>query len=98
MASTTGVTDQVESQIVMYGADWCVDCRNAQTVLDASGVAYSHVDLMADETAAARAEQISGSKHIPVIVFPDGVFYVEPTKAEVGLKIRALQAEGRIAQ
>ncbi len=92
MASTTGTTDQFKDTIVVYGADWCLDCRNAKLVLDAEGVDYDYIDLMADESAAARAEAISGQKHIPVVVFPDGVFYVEPRKKELALKIRALQA------
>jgi len=91
MASTVGTTDQVKDVIVMYGADWCGDCRNAKQVLDTEGVAYDYVDLVADESAAGVAESISGQKHIPVIVFPDGAFYVEPTKTELALKIRALQ-------
>jgi len=91
MASTTGTTDQVRDVIVMYGADWCGDCRNAKQVLDTEGVAYDYVDLVADEAAATVAESISGQKHIPVIVFPDGVFYVEPTKTELALKIRTLE-------
>jgi len=92
MASMVGTTDQVTNIIKMYGADWCVDCRNAKQVLEAEGVTYDYIDLVADESAAATAESISGQKHIPVIVFPDGVFYVEPTKAELALKIRALKA------
>ncbi len=92
MASTTGTTDQFEDKIIVYGADWCLDCRNAKLVLDAEGADYAYIDLVADEAAAATAEAISGQKHIPVIVFPDGVFYVEPTKKELALKIRALAA------
>jgi len=92
MASSTGTTTQVESQIVMYGADWCPDCRMAKAVLNEEGADWRYVDLVTDESAAGVAESISGNKHIPVVVFPDGVFYVEPTKAELALKVRALVA------
>jgi len=94
MASTTGTTHQVADHIVVYGADWCPDCRMAKAVLDAEGADYEYVDLVADESGADRAEAISGQKHIPVVVFPDGVFYVEPTKAELVLKTRALRDGG----
>jgi len=91
MTSTIGATNQVTDRIVMYGADWCRDCRNAKEVLDTEGAEYEYVDLVADESAARVAEQISGQKHIPVIVFPDGVFYVEPTRTELALKLSALR-------
>ncbi|MDR2930223.1 MAG: glutaredoxin family protein [Propionibacteriaceae bacterium] len=93
MASTTGTTDQFSDHIVVYGADWCPDCRATKAILEAALVEFEYVDLMADEDAPAKAEAISGQKHIPVVVFPDGVFYVEPTKIELGLKLRALQAD-----
>ena len=90
MASLTGMTKEFSESVVMYGAVWCGDCRMAKAVLDGEGVAYDYVDLLGDKSAAVRAEEISGQKHIPVIVFPDGVFYVEPTRAELALKLRSL--------
>jgi glutaredoxin len=91
MASATGTTTKVKDRIQMFGADWCVDCRRAKAVLDQAAVPYDYIDLEADETGAARAESISGQKHIPVIVFPDGAYYVEPTDKELGLKLAAMQ-------
>jgi glutaredoxin len=88
-----GTTEHFTDQVVMYGADWCIDCRNAKEVFELEGTKYIYVDLVADESAAVRAEEISGSKKIPVIIFPDGVFYVEPTKKELALKLRSLEAE-----
>ena len=93
MASTVGTTDQVTDVIQVYGADWCPDCRGAKAVLDAAGAVYDYIDLVADESATRTAEQISGQKHIPVVVFPDGVFYVEPTKTELALKLGVLKTE-----
>jgi glutaredoxin len=68
-----------DSTITMYGAAWCGDCRRAKRVLDDSGVAYDYVDLEALPEAARLAEEISGRKNIPVIVFPDGSHVVEPS-------------------
>ena len=90
MASTTGTTQVFSDKVVMFGADWCIDCRHAKSVLETEGIDFEYIDLVEDESAVARAEEISGQKHIPVIVFPDGVFYVEPTKKELALKLRAL--------
>ncbi len=76
--------------ITMYGAEWCVDCRRAKRVLDASGVAYDYIDLEADPAAADVAHGISGRTNIPVIVFPDGSHVVEPADELLREKIAAL--------
>jgi len=90
MASGSGTTTEFTDTIQVYGADWCPDCRRAKAVLDAAGVVYQDIDLDADEAAAAKAEAISGMKHIPVVVFPDGAYYVEPTNTDLGAKLQAL--------
>lgn len=92
MASATGTSPEHFDVITVFGADWCPDCRRAKAVLDAAGVEYDAIDLEADVAAAARAEAISGQRHIPVVVFPDDVFYVEPTNTELGLKLASLAA------
>jgi len=94
MASGSGTTTEFSDQIQVYGADWCPDCRRAKAVLDAAGVAYADIDLEADEAAAAKAVAISGMKHIPVVVFPDGAYYVEPTNQDLALKLQALALAG----
>lgn len=73
----------------MYGADWCSDCRRAKKLLDASGVDYDYIDLVAEPAQADVAEAISGRKNIPVITFADGSHLVEPTDAELSAKLPA---------
>ena len=90
MASTTGTTSERFERVTVFGADWCPDCRRAKAVLNTAGVPFDEFDLAADPAATARAEAISGQRHIPVVVFPDGTFYVEPTNVELGLKLAAL--------
>ncbi|MBU1587203.1 MAG: NrdH-redoxin [Actinobacteria bacterium] len=77
-------------EITMYGADWCGDCRRAKTVLDASGVGYTYIDVDAVVEAAADTLAISGRTNIPVIVFPDGTHQVEPSNADLEAKLRSL--------
>ena len=91
MASSSGTTDDFTDKIRIYGADWCPDCRYIKTLLTNQGIDFEYIVLgeEEDETRAA-AERVSGQKHIPVVIFPDGVFYVEPTKIELGLKLKAL--------
>ena len=72
---------------LMFGADWCSDCRRSKAVLDASGVEYDYVDVEAVREGADRAFAISGRTNIPVIVFPDGTHLVEPSDRELSAKL-----------
>ena len=74
-------------EIVMYGADWCGDCRRAQSLLDARGTRYRYIDIEHDEHARDEARRIGGSSKIPVIVMPDGSVLVEPTDPELVAKL-----------
>jgi mycoredoxin len=74
-------------KITMYGADWCSDCRRSKALLDAEGVDYSYVDVEQSAEAAEAAKAISGRTSIPVIVFPDGSYQVEPSDDELRAKL-----------
>jgi mycoredoxin len=76
------MSDQ-HDQVTMFGADWCRDCRRSKALLDGLGIDYAYIDVEADQTAAARAEAISGRKNIPVVVLPNGDHFVEPSDAEL---------------
>lgn len=76
--------------LTMYGAAWCSDCRRSKRLLDKRGVAYEYVDLDADPTKADDAKAISGRTSIPVVVFPDGEHFVEPTDRELTAKLEAV--------
>lgn len=74
-------------KITMYGADWCSDCRRSKAVLDAEGVDYDYIDVEQSAEAADAAKAISGRTNIPVIVFTDGSFQVEPSDADLRSKL-----------
>lgn len=80
------------SGIVMYGADWCGDCRRAQRLLDGRGVPYRYVDVEHDDVARDEARRIGGSTKIPVIVMPNGAVLVEPTDPELAAKLDQVAA------
>ena len=80
----------MSQKIIMYGANWCRDCRRAQAVLDREGTEYTYVDLVAEPEAVEVAKGISGRANIPVILFPDGSHMVEPTNNELLDKIKQL--------
>jgi glutaredoxin-like protein len=80
------------TQITMYGADWCSDCRRSKKLLDGMGVDYEYIDVDAVEQAADAARAISGRTNIPVVAFPDGTHFVEPSDTELRAKVEELQA------
>lgn len=78
------------TQTIMFGADWCGDCIRAKSVFDKLGVAYTYVDLVEDEASAKVAQDISGRTQIPVIVYPDQSFQVEPSNSDITAKVEEL--------
>jgi mycoredoxin len=70
--------------IVVYGANWCGDCRRAKRLLEARGADYEWVDVEFQAGAAQEASRLArGKKRIPVSIFPDGDVLVEPTDPEL---------------
>ena len=82
----------MSDSITMYGADWCSDCRRSKKLLDGMGIDYEYIDVDAIEHAADEARAISGRTNIPVVAFPDGTYFVEPSDAELGAKVEGLLA------
>lgn len=79
--------------IVMYGADWCGDCRRAKAWFEANGHEYHYVDLEENPDETERVlERNNGLKRIPVIVFSDDSHLVEPSNNELDAKMKALGA------
>lgn len=79
-----------KEQIIVFGADWCADCRRAKLMFESLGVKYKYVDLVKDEAAVGVAQDISGRTNIPVIVYPDGSYQVEPSNADIKTKVHDL--------
>ncbi|MEJ3406134.1 glutaredoxin family protein [Rathayibacter sp. YIM 133350] len=77
-------------RITMFGADWCRDCIRSKALLQRRGVEFDYIDLTVVDDGADRAKAISGRTNIPVVVFPDGDHFVEPTDAELGAKLDAV--------
>ena len=79
-------------RITMFGADWCRDCIRSKVLLERLGVEYDYIDLERVEDGADRAKAISGRTQIPVVVFPDGDHFVEPTDAQLRDKLEGIAA------
>lgn len=50
--------------ILLYGADWCPDCRRAKSFLNENNIEYSFIDVDLDKEATARVEKINNGKRI----------------------------------
>lgn len=74
--------------IVLYGAEWCPDCRRSKAFLRDQRIEYTYVDLEAqpDEVATV-LEYNDGKQIIPTIVFPDGSHLAEPSNEELAEKL-----------
>jgi len=79
------------SEITMYGAEWCGDCRRSKKFLDGNNVAYNYVDVEADASASDKVIEINGGmRSIPVIVFADGTHLTEPSDIALKAKLTSL--------
>lgn len=79
------------SQITMYSADWCGDCRRSKRLMDELNVSYTIIDVEADQLAAEKVREINGgAQSIPVIVFSDGTHLTEPSDKDLKAKLASL--------
>ena len=78
----------VEPKVIVYGAYWCPDCRRSKKFLGEQFIPYRWVDIEQDPDGEAYVLQRNGGKRIiPMIVFEDDSFLVEPTNAELARKL-----------
>lgn len=83
-----------DKHLILYGTNWCKDCKRSKQFLGEQRVHYDYVDVDKDADALAYVVQVNnGKRTIPTIVFPDGSILSEPSNAELaaklGLKIAA---------
>ena len=80
------------TEITMYGAEWCGDCRRSKRFLDSNSVSYNYIDVEADASASEKVIEINGGmRSIPVIVFPDGSHLTEPSDNDLKAKLESLK-------
>jgi glutaredoxin-like protein len=80
-----------QADIIMYGADWCGDCRRSKRLFEELDIQVNHIDVEVDKSAAAKVVEINGgAQSIPVIVFSDGTHLTEPSDNDLKAKLTAL--------
>ena len=78
-----------DHNIVVYGADWCIDCRRARRFLNQNQVDYAWVNIEQDKKGEQYVLAVNkGMRSIPTILFQDGSILVEPTNAQLAQKLR----------
>ncbi len=85
------------TNLTVYGAVWCEDCKRAKKFLGEQRVHYNWVDIEQNADGLALVERVNkGKRIIPTIVFDDGGALVEPSNAELAAKL-GLQTKARMA-
>jgi len=75
-------------EITVYGAHWCPDCRQSKQFLGEHQIPYNWIDIEEDQEAEEFVIKTNqGKRIIPTITFADGSFLVEPTNAELAVKL-----------
>ena len=82
------MTTTESTQITMYGANWCPDCRRAKQFFGEHRIPYDYIDIeVQPETVPYIKELNNGMRIIPTIVFPDGSIMAEPSNADLAAKL-----------
>lgn len=71
------------ADVTVYGKLDCADTQRSRALLDAEGVGYRFIDVLADDEAREHARTLSGGLSVPVVVVPSGRVLVEPSDEEM---------------
>jgi thioredoxin reductase (NADPH) len=76
------------SEIKVYGAPWCPDCKRAKKFFGEHRVAYRWIDIDEDPEGLRFVEELqNGGRSIPTIIFDDGSHLIEPPNDELAAKL-----------
>ena len=76
------------SNIVVYGVNWCWDCRHARRFLDQHKIPYDFVNIGKDHQAEQYVLTVNkGMRSVPTILFWDGSILVEPSNDLLAKKL-----------
>jgi len=96
LATVLGINEH--HRIIMYGADWCPDCRKSKSFLTDNKINFQYIETDKDENAWALPlikKLNNGKRRIPTIVINDETVLVEPENEELrqALKIDEVKVE-----
>ena len=76
LASVLGINEA--GKLVLYGADWCPDCKRAKNFLDDNAVNYQFIDVDKHKWATDKVESINNGKRIIPTVLIDEKPFTNP--------------------
>ena len=94
LASVLGINEN--HRIVVYGADWCPDCRKSKAFFDDNGINYQYIYIEENDWAVPIVTKLNnGKRKIPTIIINDEIVLVEPENEELrqALKIDETKEE-----
>ncbi len=94
LAAVLGINEGFK--IVLYGADWCPDCRKSKAFLDDNKINYQFIDIDKNEWSIPIITKINnGKRKIPTIIINEDTVLVEPENEELRqvLKIDEVREE-----
>jgi thioredoxin reductase (NADPH) len=83
------------TDILLYGADWCPDCRRAKAYLKENNIAYTFIDVDLDKEATAKVEAINNGKRIIPTLIIKGKSYTNPDNVEIAA-VLGINEVGRV--
>ena len=82
LAAALGVNE--DYRIVMYGADWCPDCRKSKSFLNDNNINYQYIDIDKNEWSIPIITKLNnGKRKIPTIIINDDQVLIEPENEEL---------------
>jgi thioredoxin reductase (NADPH) len=84
-----------EPKVTIYGAYWCPDCQRLKKFLGEQFIPNRWVDIEPDKHGENYVlQRNSGKRIIPLVLFEEDTFLVEPTNPELARKL-GLKTEAR---
>jgi len=83
------------TDILLYGADWCPDCRRAKAYLNENKIDFTFIDVDLDKEATAKVEAINNGKRIIPTLILKGKSYTNPDNIELA-SLLGINEEGRV--
>lgn len=82
LAAVLGINEGY--RIILYGADWCPDCRKSKAFLNDNEINYQFIDTEENAWAIPIITKLNnGKRRIPTIIINDDTVLVEPSNEEL---------------
>jgi len=83
------------NKIMVYGADWCPDCRRAKSFLKDNAIEFYFIDVDLEKEATRRVEEINNGKRIIPTIIINKKSYTNPDNIELS-SVLGINEAGRV--